>query len=63
MSTTTPGSDQQRVAETAERARLALAIGFAFLDAQELPCTCFYPDGQPRYVTLDKKPAHRCGRQ
>lgn len=55
-------TDQRRVAETAERARLALAIGFAELAKDELPCDCFYADGEPRYVTPQKRPVHRCGR-
>jgi hypothetical protein len=60
--TVTPGSHQDRVARTAERARLALAIGFAELAKDELPCDCFYADGSPRFVTPDRKPVHRCGR-
>lgn len=50
------------MAALVQRARLALALGFAEMAKDELPCNCFYGDGLPRYVTPDRKPAHRCGR-
>lgn len=58
----TPGSDQERIAATAERARRALAIGFAELNKDDIECDCFYADGSPRFVTPNKQAVHRCGR-
>ncbi len=51
-----------RVAALVARTRKIMAAGLVALGIDLGPCECFYDDGLPRYVTPDKRPAHRCGR-
>ncbi len=55
-------ANADRIARICERAHRALAIGFAILDREPLPCECRYPDGKPRYVGNDGRLRHVCGR-
>ena len=55
-------TEQERVAALMVRAREALRIGYAVLDARENAprCECFYPDGSPRFTFPSGKVAHHC---
>ena len=55
-------TEQERVAALMMRAREALRIGYAVLDARDNahPCECFYPDGSPRRTFPNGKVAHFC---